>query len=100
MIDRGKILVVDDAASLRDLFQRFFAEAGYNVLLAEGGRQDLVVLELHDTNVIFINLKLFGMNGIELCHQIRKTRPVSMAYAMTGWSATYKIDGCREAGLI
>jgi len=43
-------------------------------------------------------LKLFGMNGIELCRQIRKTRPVSMIYAMTGWSALFEIDECREAG--
>lgn len=98
MTYQGKILVVDDEASIRDLFQSFFNEAGYDVLLAEGGQEALVVLELHDIDVIFIDLKLFGMNGIDLCRQIRKTRPVSMIYAMTGWSALFEIDECREAG--
>jgi DNA-binding response OmpR family regulator len=98
MAHKGKILVVDDEASVRDLFQSFFAEEGHDVLLAEGGRDALLILKLHDIDVIFIDLKLFGMNGIELCRQIRTTKPVSMIYAMTGWSALFEIGECREAG--
>jgi DNA-binding response OmpR family regulator len=98
MAYKGKILVVDDESSVRDLFQSFFTEAGHDVLLAEGGKDALVILNLHDIDVIFIDLKLFGMNGIELCRQIRKTKPVSMIYAMTGWSALFEIEECREAG--
>lgn len=98
MDHKGKILVVDDEVSIRDLFQIFFTEAGYEVLLAEGGKDALAVLKMHDIDVIFLDLKLFGMNGIDLCRQIRKTKPVSMIYAMTGWSALFEIDECREAG--
>lgn len=98
MAQRGKILVVDDEVSVRNLFQSFFTEEGYDVLLAEGGQDALVTLQLQDIDVIFIDLKLFGMNGIELCRQIRKTRPVSIIYAMTGWSALFEIGECREAG--
>lgn len=98
MAHKGKILVVDDEASVRDLFQSVFVEAGYDVLLAEGGKDALVILNMHDIDVIFLDLKLFGMNGIELCRQIRKNKPVSMIYAMTGWSALFEIDECREAG--
>ncbi|MGV8057660.1 MAG: response regulator [Smithellaceae bacterium] len=98
MSHKGKILVVDDEVSMRELFQSAFTEAGYEVLLAEGGKEALVILQLHDIDVIFLDLKLFGMNGIELCRQIRKTKPVSIIYAMTGWSALFEIDECREAG--
>lgn len=98
MTNQGKILIVDDEASIRDLFQSFFNEAGYDILLAEGGQEALAVLEINEIDVIFIDLKLFGMNGIELCRQIRKTRPVSMIYAITGWSALFEIGECREAG--
>ncbi|MEN6620951.1 MAG: response regulator [Smithella sp.] len=98
MTYQGKILVVDDEASIRDLFQSFFKEAGYDVFIAEGGQEALVILELQDIDVIFIDLKLFGMNGIDLCRRIHKTRPLSIIYAMTGWSALFEIDECREAG--
>jgi CheY-like chemotaxis protein len=38
------------------------------------------------------------MNGIELCRQIRKTRPIAIIYAITGWSGLFEIEECREAG--
>ena len=94
----GKILVVDDEPSVREFFQEAFNEAGYDVLLAEGGEQALDILKNDSANVIFLDLKLFGMNGIELCRQIRKDRPLSLIYAMTGWSALFEVEECREAG--
>jgi DNA-binding response OmpR family regulator len=94
----GKILVVDDEPSVRELFQEAFSEAGYDVLLAEGGEQALDILKNESADVIFLDLKLFGMNGIELCRQIRKDRPLSLIYAMTGWSALFEVEECREAG--
>jgi CheY-like chemotaxis protein len=48
--------------------------------------------------LIFLDLKLFGMNGIELCRHIRKTRPIAVIYAVTGWSGLFEIEECREAG--
>jgi DNA-binding response OmpR family regulator len=95
---KGKILVVDDEASVRDLFDSVFTETGYEVILAEDGKQALAILKIQGIDVIFLDLKLFGMNGIDLCRQIRKTKPVSMIYAMTGWAALFEIDECREAG--
>ncbi len=93
-----RILVVDDDVSVRDLFQTAFTDAGYEVVLAEGGEEALDILRKQDIQVIFLDLKLFGMNGIELCRQIRTFKPVSLIYAMTGWSALYEIEECREAG--
>jgi DNA-binding response OmpR family regulator len=95
---KGKILVVDDEASVRELLDDVFTDAGYEVMPAQDGKEALAILQIHDIDVIFLDLKLFGMNGIELCRQIRKTKPVSMIYAMTGWSALFEIDECREVG--
>jgi len=95
---KGKILVVDDEASVRELFSAVFIEADYEVITAEGGAEALNILKLEDIDVIFLDLKLFGMNGIELCRQIRKTKPISIIYAMTGWGPLFEIEECREAG--
>jgi CheY-like chemotaxis protein len=95
---KGKILVVDDESSVRDLFDSVFTEAGCEVIAAADGKQALAILKIQGIDVIFLDLKLFGMNGIELCRQIRKTNPVAMIYAMTGWAALFEIDECREAG--
>ena len=93
-----KILVVDDELSIRELFVDTFADTGYEVRTAETGEQALEILKDERIDVIFLDLRLFGMNGIELCRQIRKTNPISVIYAMTGWAALFEIEECREAG--
>jgi CheY-like chemotaxis protein len=95
---KKKILVVDDERSIRDLFTDTFNDAGYEVRAAETGEQALEILKEERIDVIFLDLRLFGMNGIELCHKIRKTNPISIIYAMTGWAALFEIEECREAG--
>jgi len=95
---KGKILVVDDETSVRELFSAVFIEAAYEVITAEGATEALKILQFEEIDVIFLDLKLFGMNGIELCRQIRQTKPVSIIYAMTGWSPLFEIAECREAG--
>ena len=95
---KGKILVVDDEFSIRELFSDVFTEADYKVITAEGGTEALKILQLEDVDVIFLDLKLFGMNGIELCRQIRKVKPISIIYAITGWGPLFEIEECREAG--
>lgn len=93
-----KLMIVDDEVSIRDLFQSAFSDAGYSVHLAENGEQALRILKQHEIDLIFLDLKLFGMNGIELCRQIKKDKPVSIIYAITGWTGLFEVEECREAG--
>lgn len=95
---KGKILVVDDEASVRELFSAVFADEDYEVIAAEDGKSALDILQKDDIDVIFLDLKLFGMNGIDLCRQIRESKPVSMIFAITGWAPLFEIEECREAG--
>lgn len=93
-----KILVVDDERPIRELFESAFGEAGYEVVQAENGETALAILAGQEIDLIFLDLKLFGMNGIELCRQIRRRRPIAIIYAITGWSGLFEIEECREAG--
>jgi len=96
-LDR-KLLIVDDESSIRDLFQSAFSDPDYKVHLAENGEQALDILKRHDIDLIFLDLKLFGMNGIELCRRIRQDKPISIIYAITGWAYLFEVGECREAG--
>ncbi len=93
-----KILVVDDETVIRDLFDQTLSVAGYQVRLAESGERALEILKKETIGVIFLDLKLFGMNGIELCRQIRSNNPIAIINAITGWAALFEIEECREAG--
>ncbi|MCK4468068.1 MAG: response regulator [Desulfobacterales bacterium] len=94
----GKILIVDDEPSVRQFFDDVLTEKGYEVMSAQNAGEALKTLEKDDINVIFLDLKLFGMNGIELCRQIKASKPLSIIYAITGWAALFGIEECRDAG--
>ena len=94
----GRILIVDDELSIRNLFEDIFYGSPYSVCSSESADDALTVLKNEDINVIFLDLKLFGMNGIELCRRIRANKPLAIIYAITGWSGLFEVEECREAG--
>lgn len=93
-----KILVVDDEETIRDLFQSLFPKDVCDVYASQDGPEALQILQDNAIHVIFLDLKLFGMNGITLCRQIRQTNPVAIIHAMTGWAALFDLEECRDAG--
>ncbi|MHB8137909.1 MAG: response regulator [Smithellaceae bacterium] len=95
---KGKILIVDDEVSVRELFTGVFADEKYEVIATEDGNQALDILKQDSIDVIFLDLKLFGMNGIDLCRQIREIKPMSIIFAITGWAPLFEIEECRQAG--
>jgi len=92
------ILVVDDEKSIRDLMSEAFRGAGYDVLSAASGEEALELVRKHHVQVMFLDLKLPGMNGVELCQRIRKETPLACLYAMTGYISLFELAACREAG--
>jgi len=90
--------VVDDEASARQVFAAMLGSSGYEVKTASGAEEALDIIAREDIDVIFLDLKLFGVSGIELCREIRKRRPLAIIHAVTGWAALYEIEECREAG--
>ena len=95
---KGKILIIDDETSVRELFTGVFTDEDYEVIATEDGNRALEILEQDNIDVIFLDLKLFGMNGIDLCRQIREMKPMSMIFAITGWASLFEIEDCRQAG--
>jgi DNA-binding response OmpR family regulator len=95
---KGKILIIDDETSVRELFTGVFTDEDYEVIATEDGNLALEILEQDNIDVIFLDLKLFGMNGIDLCRQIREMKPMSMIFAITGWASLFEIEECRQAG--
>jgi CheY-like chemotaxis protein len=93
-----KILIVDDEAAARQVLEEMLSASGYEVASAAGAGEALNILAREDINVIFLDLKLFGVSGIELCRKIRTMKPMAIIYAVTGWAALYEIEECREAG--
>lgn len=95
---KRQILVVDDETAIRDIFENALGQAGYPVVLAGSAEEALEVLKKTNIHIMFIDLKLPGMSGIELCEEIRKTNHVPIIYAMTGNVGLFELSDCRRNG--
>ena len=93
-----KILVVDDEAPIRDMLSQRFTRAGFEVTTAATAEEALKILETNNIHVMFLDLKLPGMNGVELCRAIRKKNPIACIHAVTGYRSLFELAECRAAG--
>ena len=98
IVGEKKILIVDDEVSIRDVMKNLFVVEGYEVITAENAEKALEILKKENLMVIFLDLKLPGMNGVDLCRCIRKENQIAMIHAMTGFSVLFNLLECREAG--
>jgi DNA-binding response OmpR family regulator len=97
MMDK-KILAVDDEESIRNLLDQALSKAGYGVLLAKNGEEAMNILKKESIMVMFLDLNLPGISGIEWCKKLKKDNPVGIIYALTGHSDFYGLLECRKAG--
>ena len=93
-----RILVVDDEKQIRDLFSQAFSKAGYEVTVAESAEEALEIVGRKPFWVLFLDLNLPGMNGVELCREIRNRHPMSIPIAVTGYASLFELTDCRDAG--
>jgi DNA-binding response OmpR family regulator len=96
--EKKKILIVDDEAMIRDMLNAVFTEGGYKVFTAENAETALMILGAENIMVMFLDLSLPGVNGIELCKKIRKENQIGILYAFTGYSNIFGLLECRAAG--
>lgn len=97
-MEEKRILVVDDQEVIREIFKKSFERAGYTVLTAGSAEEALEIMPKTPCSVLFLDLDLPGMSGIELCRIVRKQWPMAIPYAVTGYTTLYHLMECREAG--
>ena len=93
-----RILVVDDEEQIRHLYQQAFTQAGYTVHTAASAEEALEITERTSFKLFILDLNLPGMNGVELCKEIRSHSPMAICIAVTGYASLFELHDCREAG--
>ena len=79
------ILVVDDEEMIRLLFKETLEELGHKVITAEAGSEGLDLVKQRDFALVFLDLKMPGMDGAELFRQIRTIKPELPVTIITGY---------------
>ena len=86
-IEIGTILVVDDEPEMRALLRDVLQERGHQVTLAENGREALKRLGEGDYGVVLSDLRMRGMEGIELLTEIKRGYPDTNVILMTAFGS-------------
>lgn len=97
-MEEKKILMVDDEQMMIDLYSEAFTKAGYAVRTAGNAEDALEILKHEQFLVMFLDLNLPGMSGVELCRKIREGWPMAITYAVTGYASLFELTECRDAG--
>ncbi|MBU4192046.1 MAG: response regulator, partial [Proteobacteria bacterium] len=78
------VLLVDDEEGIRTVLSLAIADAGYEVLTAQTGAQALEMLGKREIPLIVTDIRMPGMDGLELLKRIRKEWPDSEVIMITG----------------
>ena len=79
-----KILVIDDESGNLNMFRLFLKAYGYEVLLAENGRAGLEIAEKQSPSIVFTDIKMPGMDGLEVLKRLKELNPLTEVIVMTG----------------
>lgn len=65
------VLIVEDELNLRNLLERVVKNKGFNVKTAGNGKDALKIIESYNTDIVLTDIKMPGMDGIELITKIK-----------------------------
>ncbi|MBU6482912.1 MAG: response regulator [Nitrospirae bacterium] len=80
----AKILVIDDEQGIRDLLDTLLRRKGYDVVVAESGRKGLELFRRERPDVIVLDLKMPGMDGLTVLQEVRRVDPKQLVIILTG----------------
>ena len=80
-----KVLVVDDEAPVRDLFDDLFKKEGYTVKSVATGEESVGLITKEDFDVVLMDIKLTGMSGLEALKKIKDLKPQMVIIMITGF---------------
>ncbi len=84
MTDRGRLLIVDDECEILDLMKGLLQGDGFTVFTAESGLRALELLNDYSVDVMITDIRMPGMDGIELIVKAMKQQPYLQCIVATG----------------
>lgn len=94
-----RVLVVDDDPVIGESFDRVLAPRGYAVIHAANGEQALERLAAEDYDLVYTDIKMPGVSGIEVARRVRASRPWLPVVIVTGYGSAENQARAKEIGV-
>ncbi len=95
-----KLLIVDDEAHIRMLIEQTLEDLedeGVELLFAENGEQALEMIKQEEPNLVFLDVMMPKMNGMEVCYKVKKELNLDHVYIILLTAKGQEVD--RKKGL-
>lgn len=97
---KGKILIVDDQFGIRMLLQELFQREGYQTFQAADGKKALEIVTAHKPDIVLLDMKIPGMDGLEILKHIRAKDTDCKVLIMTAYGELGMIQEALDLGAI
>ena len=95
-----EILVVDDNRSMRQTLSGIIQEQGHHVTQAEDGYQAMNEVKKTSFDLVFMDIIMPGINGVQVLREIKKIDPEVVVVMMTGFSVEHLVNDAVAEGAI
>lgn len=97
--NRGKVLVVDDDAFVREMLSMLLEMDGYEVKTAEDGASAIASLDADPAvDLVISDMNMPGINGLELIPEVKKRNPEAPIIILTSFDDVYIVSEAIERG--
>lgn len=98
--DEFTILVVDDEPAVLSSLKRYLAWSGYRLLLAENGEKGLALLDANKIDLMLLDLKMPGIDGIEVLKLAKDKHPDLKIIMLTGYGSIQESVSAMKKGAL
>jgi len=95
-----KLLIVDDESHIRMLIEQTLEDLedeGVELLFAENGEQALDLIQKEEPNLVFLDVMMPKMNGMEVCQKVKKELNLTHVYIILLTAKGQEVD--RQKGM-
>ncbi|MEX2104270.1 MAG: response regulator [Bacilli bacterium] len=97
---KKKLLIVDDQFGIRILLNEVFEKEGYVTFQAANGKSALQIVRNEDPDLVLLDMKIPGMDGLEILKHTKKINPNIKVIMMTAYGELDMIKEASELGAI
>ncbi|WP_082332719.1 response regulator [Lysinibacillus contaminans] len=95
-----RLLIVDDQQGIRLLLNEVMKKEGYATYLAANGIEALSFAEEHEMDCVLLDMKIPGMNGIEILKRLKEKWPGLPVFMMTAYGELNIVQEALSLGAI